>query len=112
MDRQAVLPENERYWLAHSEGFRVESHGGRVGIVDRVVEDDEHEAVALVVRAGLLGTRLVVVPAGEVASVAARRKRLRLRASPEIGTRSFLREVVDRPRRSERHRPRAPGEGR
>jgi hypothetical protein len=100
MDSRAVLSESQRYWLAHSEGFRVDSDGGRIGIVESVIGGDPHEAVALIVRAGLLGTRLVVVPAEEVVSVASRRKRLRLRPSPEVGTCSFLRDIAGRARRA------------
>lgn len=100
MDSRTELSENERYWLSHSEGFRVDSDGGRVGIVESVIDDGSGEARALIVRAGLLGSRLVVVPATEVTSVASRRKRLLLRPSPEVGTGGFLSELAGRARRS------------
>jgi hypothetical protein len=102
MGGTTMLQESERYWLAHSEGFRVDSDGGRVGIVETVIESGPEQAAALVVRAGMLGMRLVLVPAEEVASVTPRRKRLRVRASPAVGTGGFVHDLVGRVRRNGR----------
>jgi hypothetical protein len=102
MDETSMLPEDQRYWLAHSEGFRVDSDGGRVGIVEGVIEPAPGEAPVLIVRAGLFGTRLLVVPATEIASVAPRRMRLLLRPSAVVGTGDFVHELVGRVRRAGR----------
>jgi hypothetical protein len=71
------------YWLGHCEGFRVESSKSRIGLVDAIVHAVPSERPdALVVRAGVLGRRVVVVPVGEVAEIRPRQKTLILRTSP------------------------------
>jgi hypothetical protein len=70
------------YWLGHCEGFRVVGPAGRVGLVEAVVgEEDDPEA--LVVRTGLFGTGVAVVPVGAVELVEPRAERVVLRAAPE-----------------------------
>jgi hypothetical protein len=91
-----ISDDNRRYWLTHSEGFRLDAPGGRVGFVEAVVEREPGHAAALIVRAGLLGRRLLVVAADEVAEVAPRQRRLRLRASPEIGDAELLPDLLRR----------------
>ena len=91
-----ISVEGRRYWLTHSEGFRVDAPGGRVGFVEAIVERDAGEPSALIVRAGLFGRRLLVVPAVEVEEVIPRRKRLRLRQSPEVGDTEFLADLLRR----------------
>jgi hypothetical protein len=93
---ETISLESERYWLAHSEGFRVDAPGGRVGFVEAVVEREPGRAHAFVVRAGILGRRLLVVAADEVEEIAPRRKRLRLRRFPEVGGAEFLVELLRR----------------
>ena len=50
------------YWLAHCEGFRVDSPDGRLGVVELALADEHGEPAGLVVRAGIFGKRLVNVP--------------------------------------------------
>jgi hypothetical protein len=90
----SISSESRRYWLMHSEGFRVDAPGGRVGFVEAVVEREAGSADALIVRAGLLGRRLLVVGAHEVEEVTPRRKFLRLRHSPEVGDTEFLADLL------------------
>jgi hypothetical protein len=80
-----VASESDRYWLSHSEGFPVEAPGGRVGIVEAVLEREPGIVEALPVRAGVLGGKLLVVPAREVELVAPRRRQVLLGDSPEVG---------------------------
>lgn len=47
---------DERYWLAHSDGFRVEGPAGRLGTVMRVIDGDQ----TLVIRTGMLGNRTLL----------------------------------------------------
>ena len=70
------------YWLGHCEGFTVEGAGGRIGLVEDVLRRTAGEApAALVVRGGLLGRRLTVVPVDAVEDVRPRALCLRLRAA-------------------------------
>jgi hypothetical protein len=86
----ASVSESDRYWLSHSEGFRVDAPGGRVGIVEAVLEREPGAVEALLVRAGVLGRKLLVVPAREVERVAPRRQQVLLGDSPEVGVDRFL----------------------
>ncbi len=91
--------EGQAYWLAHCEGFRVDAPGGQLGRVEAVISRDGREgADALVVRGGMLGGRLVVVPADEVARIMPRKERIALRASPQVGGTEFLSEILARAR--------------
>lgn len=88
------------YWLCRCEGFRVDSPEGRLGLVEAVmfrVRPDEPDA--LIVRAGVLGRRLVIVPIEDVADVVPRRQRVVLRRAPEVGSADFVTEVRSRLRR-------------
>jgi hypothetical protein len=67
-----------RYWIAHSDGYRVTSPSGRVGTVDRVIDD----ANMLVVRTGILGAGRLRVPFGEVGQIEPWAERLALRQDP------------------------------
>ena len=51
----------EGYWLGESEGFSVRDPDRRLGIVERLVRDDDGEVSALVVLGGVLGFRRVTV---------------------------------------------------
>ena len=73
------------YWLAHSEGFRVDAPGGRVGRVEEVLEETGGRPRALIVRAGLLGRKLLVVPVNQVDRITPRSERILLRPSPDVG---------------------------
>jgi hypothetical protein len=63
------------YWLAHCDGFRVDTAGGRLGFVDHVTQDADGVPV-LHVRAGMLGRSVVSVPAAEVDFVVPRAERI------------------------------------
>lgn len=91
--------EGQAYWLAHCEGYRVHAPAGRLGRVETVISHDGEEgADALVVRGGMLGGRLVVVPVEEVDRVVPRKERIALRASAQIVGTEFLPEILARAR--------------
>ena len=69
---------DRRYWLTHSDGFRVEGPAGRIGTVLRAIEGSE----VLVIRTGILGDHSVTVPFGEVERLEPWRERLALRHAP------------------------------
>jgi hypothetical protein len=101
--------DQRSYWLARCEGFRVDSPEGRFGLVEAVmfrVRPDEPDA--LVVRAGVLGRRLVLVPVENVHDVLPRRQRIELTAAPRESGADFVTQVRARLRRlaSEGARPR------
>ena len=82
-------PFDRDYWLAHCTGFRVDAVEGRLGFVEDVQEPFRGGGEpTLVVRAGRLGRRLLVVPGSEVAFIVPRAQRLWLR-SPTTLTDSF-----------------------
>lgn len=84
------------YWLAHCEGFSVESPGGRVGLVQDVrCSLDSCDVNALVVRCGRLGRQVVVVPVHQIEAVVPRETRIILRRDP----------LIVPPRRAARGRP-------
>lgn len=88
------------YWLCRSEGFRVDSPEGRFGLVEAVMfrrRPDEPDA--LVVRAGVLGRRLVLVPIDDVADVVPRRERVVLSTTPDVSSTDFVSQVRSRLRR-------------
>jgi hypothetical protein len=88
------------YWLSRSEGFRVDTPEGRYGLVEAVMfrmRPDDPDA--LVVRTGMLGRRLVLVPIEEVADVTPRRERISLVRVPEDSGTDFVTEVRSRLRR-------------
>jgi hypothetical protein len=67
------------YWLAHCEGFRVDGcGGGRIGFVEDV--RDQGGQPLLAVRAGLLGWRVLLIPAREVFEIVPRSMRIWLRS--------------------------------
>ena len=68
------------YWLSHCEGYRVDGSEGRIGFVDSIRNDPDGDAV-IVVRAGTLGRRLLLVRTRDVAFVVPRAERIWL-ASP------------------------------
>jgi hypothetical protein len=88
------------YWLCRCEGFRVDSPDGRVGLVEAVmfrVRPDEPDA--LIVRAGMLGRKLVIVPIEDVENVLPRRQRVLLSRTLDLEGPDFLSAVCDRLRR-------------
>jgi hypothetical protein len=75
------------YWVSHCEGFRVDTSAGKLGFVDEVLDADADEPV-LAVRAGMLGRRILLVPAHAIDFIVPRTERLWLHSPHEvIGTR-------------------------
>ena len=62
---------DRRYWLAHSDGFRVEGPAGRIGTVLRAIEGSE-----------VLGDHPVTVPFAEVERLEPWRERIALGHAP------------------------------
>ena len=82
---RTVTGVGDDYWLRHCHGFRVDSTQGRRGIVEDVLYGAEHDhPSALVVRGGLFGQRLELIPIETVDSVDPRRKLLTLRDSGRL----------------------------
>ena len=72
------------YWLCRCEGFRVDAAAQRLGVVEEVrfrARLDRPDV--LVVRGGLLGSRVLPVPVTEVKEVIPREQRLVLARPPE-----------------------------
>ena len=88
------------YWLCRCEGFRVDSPEGRFGLVEAVMfRTRPDEPDALIVRAGVLGRRLVLVPIEDVGDVLPRRERIVLTRVPDASGNDLLSEVLTRLRR-------------
>lgn len=66
-------PRAGAYWLAHAEGFQVQSNVGRLGIVEEVRVDDTGNLASLLVRGGVLGSRTRVLDAAAVRAINPRR---------------------------------------
>lgn len=84
--RRRVTPANEKgfdraYWLAHCEGYRVDTADGRLGFVEELRSG---RAPMLVIRAGRLGRRLLLVPAAEVDFIVPRAQRIWLKSPVSI----------------------------
>jgi hypothetical protein len=77
---ESVTQVSESYWLRNSEGFRVEGPGGRIGVVEAIL-DPNGQAELRIARGGL-GFRSVTIPADEVESISPHELRIRLRTSP------------------------------
>jgi uncharacterized protein YrrD len=99
----------EDYWLAHCEGFKVQSPEGEVGIVESVVyAADAARPAYLTVTGGRFLRYTALVPCGEVVSIDARQTRLNVQARP---ARQPLRATMANGARRVSHRPTARGEG-
>jgi hypothetical protein len=61
-------------WLTGCEGFEVDSPGGRLGFVDRVERAEDGVPELLVVRAGMLGTRRLLIPTALIAAIVPSRR--------------------------------------
>lgn len=69
-------------WLRQSEGFLVESAGGRVGVVEGLRYGTRSGIPDfLVVRAGRLGRRRVMIGVGDIREILPHQKRIRLQAT-------------------------------
>jgi hypothetical protein len=72
------------YWLSRCEGFRVDAPAGRLGFVEEVrfvTRLDRPDL--LVVRGGLAGRRVLLVPVTQVKEVVPRQERVVLTRSPD-----------------------------
>lgn len=72
------------YWLAHCEGFRVDTADGRLGVVQEVRAGGGPEDAVLAVRVGVFGRRVVLVPVRAVDFIVPRAERIWLHSPPEI----------------------------
>ena len=73
--------EQAAYWLRRCQGFRVQSDGRRIGIVEDVLYGAEHDRPsALLVRTGMLKRRLEAISLEDVEEIFPRAQRLSLRA--------------------------------
>jgi hypothetical protein len=85
------------YWLGHSEGFRVYAGKRRVGTVEAALGSTKTELPGvLVLRAGILGRQLTVVPTGAVGAVLPRRNVILLQRPPPHRRRRFRAGVARR----------------
>jgi hypothetical protein len=76
--------EQAAYWLRRCQGFRVDSEGRRLGIVEDILYGAEHDRPsALLVRTGTLKRRLEAISLEDVEAIYPRAQRLSLRASSE-----------------------------
>ena len=91
--RNGLEPSARNYWLAHCEGFRVDGNAGRIGIVEEVRDGGADGEPLLAVRAGLLGRRLLLVPAGAVFEIVPRAMRIWLRGPVTIAGSEPIRVV-------------------
>jgi hypothetical protein len=81
----ARVPFDREYWIGHSEGYRVDGPDGRIGFVEEVRDNaGDPAAPFLAVRAGRLGTRVLIVPADAVEFIVPREQRIWLRAPIRI----------------------------
>jgi hypothetical protein len=74
---------DRNYWLAHCEGFRVEAIEGTIGFVESVSPGPEGEPM-LAVRAGLLGRRVLIIPASSAAFIVPRAQKIWLRSPVDV----------------------------
>jgi hypothetical protein len=76
---------DREYWLRHCEGYRVDSAGGRVGLVEEVrhaVGSGHPESLAVL--AGMLGRRRLIIPLSEVAEIVPHAQRVFLKPGVTI----------------------------
>ena len=80
----SAFPIDQEYWLAHCEGYRVDSDAGQLGLVDEVCSTPTGHPDLLVLRAGRFGHRRLLVPAEEVMAVTPREERIVVRSPVRI----------------------------
>lgn len=72
--------EQAAYWLRRCQGFRVDSQGARLGIVEDVLYGAEHDRPgALLVRSGIFKRRLEAISVEDVEAIYPRAQRLSVR---------------------------------
>ena len=69
------------YWVAHSQGYRVEQGRKRIGFVEETLIDERNAGMVLTVRGGVLGRRIGLVHSDEVVEVSPRDRRILLRGA-------------------------------
>jgi hypothetical protein len=74
--------EDEGYWLRNCQGFRVESGGKRIGVVDDVLFGRHSEPATLLVRTGLFRLGLRAISVAEIERIDPRGLRITLRSNP------------------------------
>jgi hypothetical protein len=73
--------EQAAYWLRRCQGFRVDSEGRRIGIVEDVLYGAEHDRPsAFLVRTGMFKRKLEAISLDDVEAIYPRAQRLSLRA--------------------------------
>ena len=73
-------PHGRDYWLHRCEGFRVDSPGGRLGIVEELrFRSNAERPDSLVIRTDWLRRRLIVVPIEQADEILPRQNRIILR---------------------------------
>jgi uncharacterized protein YrrD len=73
--------DDAAYWLRNCQGFRVESGGKKLGVVDDVLFGRQSEPATLLVRTGLFRLGLCAIPVGEIESIDPRSLRITLKLS-------------------------------
>jgi len=68
------------YWVGNCQGYRVDGHAGRIGVVEEVQPDPTQPSRNfLSIRAGLLGRRIIVLSSDEIEFIVPRAERIWLR---------------------------------
>jgi len=86
------------HWLAHCEGFEVDSPAGRVGFVEEVrIGHDPDRPLAIAVRLlAALGGRLFLLPVEEVEGIIPARERVVVRPSPLLARGELVGGLLER----------------
>jgi hypothetical protein len=80
--RRSVFKADD--WLAQAEGFVVEGSRGRLGVVEELrFHSRADRPDALIVRAGRLARRRLVIPVDAIEEILPRKKLIRLRYAPK-----------------------------
>jgi hypothetical protein len=74
--------DDAAYWLRNCQGFRVESGGKRVGVVDDVLFGRQSKPATLLVRTGLFRLGLRAISVDEIETIDPRSLRITLKAQP------------------------------
>lgn len=83
------------YWVANSEGYRVDDGNRRLGFVEETfADDDDAGRTVIVIRGGVLGQRLCAARAEDVAWIVPREQRIWLRTGAPL---SELRDATAAP---------------
>jgi hypothetical protein len=82
--RERAQPLDREYWLAHCEGYRVESPGGRVGLVEEVRGGEQGGTRSLAVLAGMRGLRRLIIPISEVDDIVPHVRRIVLKPGASV----------------------------